>query len=324
MISSSDIEFHNKIKLYQNVLKNGSSDLTEFLNDISAIIHNNENDGKHKIDEKILNKIYLVKDLEKAQSKYDRLRLSVNCTFDSIKAECQDVYDKDHYLILNFDKNKSYRIRQHTLPEMKILMENFTDMCSAVDTFYNCLNDIEEYLEVLDDLDTNCWVIDPKIATTKDNYRRIVINENISAMITVDVECAKKPPCIKLLGLSKVTDPLMEQIRENMIEWDIDGPFITNMLTLFGVDQFPLKDDLTANSENDIGLSNTECSICLTDRDDIEGQLPSIMCEKCKQNYHKVCLFQWLTMTANVIHGLNTVHGQCPSCSSPISCPSVT
>lgn len=54
-------------------------------------------------------------------------------------------------------------------------------------------------------------------------------------MITVDVECAQKPPSVKLLGRTKITNPLMEKIRENINLWDIDEPFITNLLNLFGI-----------------------------------------------------------------------------------------
>lgn len=54
-------------------------------------------------------------------------------------------------------------------------------------------------------------------------------------MITVDAKYAQKPPSIKLLGRSKITIPLMEKIKENFNLWDIDEPFINNLLNLFGM-----------------------------------------------------------------------------------------
>uniref|UniRef100_A0AAY4E5L4 RING-type domain-containing protein n=1 Tax=Denticeps clupeoides TaxID=299321 RepID=A0AAY4E5L4_9TELE len=64
---------------------------------------------------------------------------------------------------------------------------------------------------------------------------------------------------------------------------------------------------------------STECGICYSFR--LESAIPDQVCNdpRCGQPFHQACLYEWLRGLPTSRQSFNTVFGECPYCSKPIT-----
>ena len=77
--------------------------------------------------------------------------------------------------------------------------------------------------------------------------------------------------------------------------------------------QFPSKE---LRNDEDFAL---ECGICYSAS--LDGVVADRVCEleQCGRPFHNSCLFEWLQSNPSARQSFNTVFGQCPYCSQPIT-----
>lgn len=122
-IKNSEIEQEDA---YEKLLKSNYNDLNQFFDNLNKLLENDEVYKDDKFEDKISNRLFFFRNMEKAQAEFsDRMKMSINSSFDSIKIICKDSFDKAHHFVLKLSPNKSYRIKEHTLPEMIELNADF-------------------------------------------------------------------------------------------------------------------------------------------------------------------------------------------------------
>lgn len=90
-------------------------------------------------------------------------------------------------------------------------------------------------------------------------------------------------------------------------------PVKQNLETVFGIE---LPSPATSKRED----FADECAICYAYR--FNGSIPDRACENlhCAKPFHRECLFEWLRSLPTARQAFDSVFGQCPYCSEPISC----
>ncbi|KDR06870.1 E3 ubiquitin-protein ligase FANCL isoform X2 [Zootermopsis nevadensis] len=248
--------------------------------------------------------------------------LHVSSSLNEVKLQTVDQAGRNHILNLSLGMNypSSPPVIHADLPEQLVRnIKTGSSLAAIYKSFVQQVSGLQMFWEVLDEVDRECWVIDPDNPTRKDMYRRIVIGSNVSIQITVDPFNATKRPDIKFLGSERAIIPFKKSLTEKFQFWSSDDGFIQNLKFVLGLSGFPAAPADTGHPQD--LLHQGECAICFMAR--LEGELPSQACdnEKCGMLYHLSCLFEWLQTLPTSNKSFNYVHGECPNCSMAISCP---
>lgn len=203
-----------------------------------------------------------------------------------------------------------YKIIDKSIPSFE--MEN----CSSLITIYNSYTNLIEsphmqtFFAVLDEIDANCWILDPEKPSYKETYRRIVLETNTSALLNIYENNAKGLPEIKIFGSHHRIQYFTDKIVENISNWEPDNNIIEELLKLFDISEFPTK---PLQISEDCLLNDGECCICFALR--LENILPDVVCSNtsCNQIFHQKCLFQWLS-AINAESSVYEIYGPCPNC----------
>ncbi|XP_023133024.1 E3 ubiquitin-protein ligase FANCL isoform X3 [Amphiprion ocellaris] len=85
--------------------------------------------------------------------------------------------------------------------------------------FLLCLQSLAEFWDVLDEIDTKTWILEPEKPSRSDTMRRIAIGNNVSIKVEVDPRHPKMLPECCLLGAEHVVTPLRNKLNANMHLW---------------------------------------------------------------------------------------------------------
>ncbi|EGC36390.1 hypothetical protein DICPUDRAFT_151143 [Dictyostelium purpureum] len=193
------------------------------------------------------------------------------------------------------------------------------------------INEYQEFFDVMDDIDSNSWVLEPENPKRSSTYRRIALGNGCSLCFEVSPQQPRSfPSNHNFLGPAKKVSNLKNLLNQNLNEWraqkeDNRSP-VDNFQTILNL-EFPLKQN-TKIEEIVI-----ECAICYTHRffhaptddQDIKDtgnySLPDIVCNnlKCQKHFHHTCIYEWLKALPNPRYSFSTIFGKCPYCSDPIS-----
>ncbi|CAG5129505.1 unnamed protein product [Candidula unifasciata] len=166
------------------------------------------------------------------------------------------------------------------------------------------------FWNIMKEIDSSCWVLDPEHPTFASTYRRIALGPNISLQITVNCRQPTTLPECRFLGSESVIAELREKLNVNLHRWDIDRSLLNNLQEVLDMD-FPSPTD-TRKEELTVDCGICYCH-CLSD------QVPEVVCEdrRCAQAFHRSCLYEWLR-NLSCKQSFNTLFGECPLCSHPI------
>lgn len=172
------------------------------------------------------------------------------------------------------------------------------------------LNRFSLFWDVMDEVDSRAWVLEPAQPTRACTHRRVVIGTNLSLDILVDPLKPLALPECTFLGPEKDVQLLRSRLNSQVGMWQPGTSLIVNFESLLGL-TFP-----TPSDQQDEAMSG-QCGICYASG--LEGAV--VLCEnkQCHQIFHHQCLFEWLNGLPTSRHGFNTVFGECIYCSQHIS-----
>ncbi|XP_072760855.1 E3 ubiquitin-protein ligase FANCL [Anoplolepis gracilipes] len=193
--------------------------------------------------------------------------------------------------------------------------KNVTNLSVAKTKFKWQVEVLKKAWEQLEEIDENCWVIDPLKPNKSHMYRRIHLSQSLSVTVTIDDPLNPTAlPVIKFSGSDNEVKRQKDDFSNNINKWDHDCSILENLKMLLNMYEFPEQQESVEETKTII--SNRECSICFSD------ELPDKICnnEKCIKHFHSACLARWLqTNTGNqVVFG--HIYGTCPYCKEKISC----
>ena len=203
-----------------------------------------------------------------------------------------------------------------------VLPEDFPETATCGSgTLFNVFKVLEAKVEqyqdlwaMLDELDAETWVIEPKTPDPSATYRRIVLEENCSVQIRLNVQSPRSICDCKFLGKDSIVKPLLERFNREAHQWDWKLTVFQNLSNVLGI-KFPQKE---AKSDETF---QEECGICYMS--EIPGpngsvSLPSQYCGKCGRPYHTFCLSEWLRSLPSTHRSFDTMFGKCVYCSTEI------
>ncbi|KAF9423182.1 hypothetical protein BGZ94_008363 [Podila epigama] len=194
-----------------------------------------------------------------------------------------------------------------TLPDGSSLYDAIIQTEKKLDLF-------QDFWNVMQDFDTNTWVIDPEKPTRTDRVRRCALGKHCSIQINIDPLSPRMVPETRLFGPAAVVEPLRTKLYNNISLWDETKLPRENLEKLLELeDGFPSP---ISTSKEDMQI---ECGICYSFRYD--GQVPDQICghSKCQRPYHRVCLYEWLRSLPTTRQSFHTLFGQCPYCNETIT-----
>lgn len=182
------------------------------------------------------------------------------------------------------------------------------------------LESLKRVWNELEEIDTECWVIDPVNPKPHQLYRRIYLSDSLSLMMTLDLSYLSSVPNVKLVGCESEVLKYRENLSDRIQLWDCEYSLLHNLCLLLDINEFPQAPEKASEDENVGIISDEECCICF--EKECDNQLPNIICNntRCRKNFHSICLRQWLESANGKITAFNQIHGECPHCHEKIVC----
>ncbi|GJQ85904.1 hypothetical protein Trydic_g21759 [Trypoxylus dichotomus] len=180
---------------------------------------------------------------------------------------------------------------------------------------------LQMVFDILDEIDRNCWVIDPEKPCRRDLHRRIMLDMNLSIVITFNPSGMRDLPQIKFLGPHSAVKKYKEIVSRNFLNWNPNEDIFNELLKLLEIESFMPKP--TQSQDEELLVNDGECCICFSLR--LNDKMPDIVCpnSSCSQYFHSECLYQWLC-SLNSRKFYYEIYGQCPNCEKTIQCPLAT
>ncbi|KAJ1989735.1 hypothetical protein H4R33_001962 [Dimargaris cristalligena] len=232
---------------------------------------------------------------------------------------------------------------QTELPESFLISESQPDQW-----FANILRGVQEITvryqdawDVLDDIDRDLWVLEPRDQLYGTMTRRIALEQLCSLELTIDPQAPLDRPRLRLYGTDVYLQPLRQRLRNpapttmtgtpvgtGRNEWG-DGSksdkaefsLRRNLECLLGI-KLPSKRSGNATEAGDLGETeefSTECGICYSY--EVKGVVPDQLCQnpKCHRPFHHQCLVDWLRADPSSRQSFSIIFGDCPYCSEEMS-----
>ncbi|XP_073528506.1 E3 ubiquitin-protein ligase FANCL isoform X2 [Phyllobates terribilis] len=174
------------------------------------------------------------------------------------------------------------------------------------------LESLKGFWDMLDEIDTQTWVLEPEKPTRAATMRRIAIGNNVSITIDLNPRHPTMLPECYFLGADHVVQPLKEKLNSNVHLWDPETGLLQNLKDILETD-FPSKSDF---AKSDFTM---DCGICYAYR--LDSAIPDQVCNDphCAQPFHQACLYEWLNGLPSSRQSFNIIYGECPYCTKPIT-----
>ncbi|KAK9907449.1 hypothetical protein WJX75_003949 [Coccomyxa subellipsoidea] len=184
---------------------------------------------------------------------------------------------------------------------------------------------LQDLWACLEDLDREAWVLEPEKPTRADVSRRIALGGHCSLLLELDPERPRTRPAeLRLLGSEAAAAPMRARLRAaDAAPWDASMLPRENLERLL---QMKLPTRATSAPDDISG----DCCICYAYRLPTEpavggaaslGEAPDQSCgnPRCARPFHGRCLREWLQALPTSRRSFNTIFGECPYCSQPIT-----
>ncbi|KAA8494932.1 E3 ubiquitin-protein ligase FANCL [Porphyridium purpureum] len=207
--------------------------------------------------------------------------------------------------------------------------------------YVQVVDSARELLDVLDDIDAHCAVLEPRTGAYDAAFRRVALGNHSSLMVEFDpLNALNGAPICRFLGAGTFITPLQRKWSHGAASWcemapDSELPR-ARLERILGI-TFERPD---AFSEADDNFS-TDCSICYAyhiedpgaeaaapdaragsaraQRQTSDGRsVPDTACEahNCARMYHRACLIEWFRSLPNTRSTLGSLIGECPYCTT--------
>ncbi|XP_020299830.1 E3 ubiquitin-protein ligase FANCL isoform X3 [Pseudomyrmex gracilis] len=259
----------------------------------------------------------LLRDLKTALQNSSDVKLSCDQNLRTIKFSLKDVS-----LVMQRCNNSEipWKVVSSDLPDIPAFQafeNNITNLSVAMTKFIWQVELLEKAWKQLNEIDKNCWVVDPIKPTKNHMYRRIHLSQSISVTITINPLNPTALPEIKFLGSDNEVKKQTDNVSHNIHNWNENCSILENLMMLLDMQEFPAQQEISLKDEKAI-IGSHECGICFS-----ADELPDKICnnEKCMKHFHSTCLSKWLQTNAGNHVVFGTIHGKCPHCKENISCP---
>ncbi|XP_065182863.1 E3 ubiquitin-protein ligase FANCL-like [Sycon ciliatum] len=240
----------------------------------------------------------------------------VDPSFSSLQLSAQDDAQRTHPITVHLHSNYPISAPRCTvdLPVAFDLRWSSKGGClqEVYDQFTQALKLYQDFWNLMDEIDSNVWVLEPEKPNRSALLRRIAISSTASVQIEVDPVKPRSLPIMQLLGAAQAVAPLKEHLNRNLDQWDLYQSILDNLTVLLGV-EFPSK---ATTKEEELFVA---CGICYTYRLNNATPVEACAYERCKQPFHQLCLYEWLRTLSTSRVSYNVIFGTCPYCSQPIS-----
>ena len=203
---------------------------------------------------------------------------SIDQDFKQIVLKHTDEGDREHHLAIQLDSQPPTYVCD--LPQQLQIDNENTWSCQAVlKSFREVISQYQALWDVLDDIDSNCWVIEPEPFSRGAVHRRIVLKEDVSLIVTLDPSQPTSLPRCRFLGSAKSIQPFQNLLDERVDDWDPALGVVENLGSILDLELL----SKPTGGENAISI---DCGVCYCY--DMMGQIPEISCnnETCKQLFH--------------------------------------
>eukprot|EP00752_Nemacystus_decipiens_P010918 g9703.t1 len=229
-----------------------------------------------------------------------------------------------------------------------------SSLSTVLEQFRQALVPFLRLWNVLDDLDHHTWVLEPEKPSRSTTHRRIAVARHCSVMLKIDPKSPQDVPEVRFLGSQAIIGPLREAYERNIFRWNHDLLVRANLEATLELKLPSPATTAKADYSADCGICYTyrlqsraegagvtKAGGGVSSGDGVvrdgpagagaaggrrrageeEGAIPDRVCDnaKCRRPYHPKCLFVWLQGLPTSRVSFDTIFGQCPYCSDPIS-----
>uniref|UniRef100_A0A0P4VWK1 RING-type domain-containing protein n=1 Tax=Scylla olivacea TaxID=85551 RepID=A0A0P4VWK1_SCYOL len=174
------------------------------------------------------------------------------------------------------------------------------------------LASLQEFWDVMDQIDKAALVLDPPTPCRHHTFRRLLLGNQVNVQVTLSPQQPRHLPQCLLFGPSKRTRPINTRLTHTYEEWDAERSFVENLEHLLG-------ESVVRECGGVEGVEQeVECPICYSLH--FQGSLPDQPCEHCCTPFHAACLYDWLSSLPAARQSINIITGECPYCSKNITC----
>uniref|UniRef100_A0A1D1Y2S0 E3 ubiquitin-protein ligase FANCL n=1 Tax=Anthurium amnicola TaxID=1678845 RepID=A0A1D1Y2S0_9ARAE len=187
--------------------------------------------------------------------------------------------------------------------------------------FHKHLEKLQEFWSILDDIDKNLWVVEPRQQSHSASFRRICLGNDCHVLFFINPKKPRSLPECRFFGPDLLTDSLRKSWKRNSQRWINIKPFPENLETLLGV-ALPAPPVTLKDNEQ------AECGICyvnfLPNDDELgakSGSAVDYTCDNpnCSKSFHTICLRDWLRSITTTRQSFDVLFGKCPYCSEAVA-----
>ncbi|XP_048392474.1 E3 ubiquitin-protein ligase FANCL isoform X1 [Stegostoma tigrinum] len=301
---------------YQHVVKQRlqhSSDLISFMLEFKTVLEialRNRNDLSAPPPPQYY--AQLIKEIESLG--WDKLAC-MDAEFRTIKLKAEDSAGREHMITIKLKSKYPAEPPDCSTDFPVPFVISWTQQSCLVhlhSQFLAALESLQEFWDVMDEIDEKTWVLEPEKPARAIPTRRIAIGNNVSINVEVDPRHPKMLPECCFLGADHVVTPLRNKLNTNMHLWSPECTVLENLKNMLEVD-FPSPD---AHEKSSFSV---ECGICYAYR--LASSIPDQVCDdpRCGQPFHQECLYEWLRGLPYSRQSFNVIFGECPYCNKPIT-----
>ncbi|KAM6916552.1 E3 ubiquitin-protein ligase FANCL [Xenentodon cancila] len=241
--------------------------------------------------------------------------LFIDMEFQRLKLMAEDSAGRQHILSVRL-KSKHPAEAPECSADLPVPLAITWTPQSTLEQLYSqfllVLESLTELWDVLDEIDSRTWVLEPEKPSRSDTMRRIAIGNNLSIKVEVNPRHPKMLPVCCLLGAEHAVTPLRDKLNANMHLWNPDASVMHNLQDVLEI-EFP------SPATHEKSSFNVDCGICYSYR--LENTIPDQVCNdpRCGQPFHQACLYEWLRALPSSRQSFHIVFGECPYCSKPIT-----
>ncbi|XP_029030779.1 E3 ubiquitin-protein ligase FANCL isoform X2 [Betta splendens] len=162
---------------------------------------------------------------------WDKL-LFIDSEFKMLRLKAEDSSGRQHILTLKLKPKHPTKAPEclADLPvPLAIAWTSQTTLQQLHNQFMMVLESLTEFWNVLDEIDSQTWILEPEKPSRADTMRRLAIGNNVSIKVEVDPRHPKMLPECFLLGADHVVTPLRNRLNANIHLWisELSVQFVT-------------------------------------------------------------------------------------------------
>ncbi|KAK9163561.1 hypothetical protein Syun_004463 [Stephania yunnanensis] len=191
----------------------------------------------------------------------------------------------------------------------------------VVQKFHEHLENLHDFWSTLDDIDSNLWVVSPRLPSRATSFRHINVGNDCCIVVSINVWNPRSLPECRFLGPDSAVCVMRKTWRRNNKRWVPNKSFHENFASILEISlpkpPVARKDD----QQLECGICYAQCLPIDDELGDKSGSAVDYICDNnsCGRAFHNVCLEDWLHSITTTRQSFNVLFGNCPYCSGPVA-----